>query len=748
MIAEILAWVWTTLVAASYFISNKNLYIYSLNKYFEIPGVLFFTGLIFLLVLGAVFLLTKKINNLRAWHFVALFLILTPLIGTIRFGADTFAIYRGESLEADGKMYIQTGDPVINPEQSRPLAWETYRENFETKSLPSAFLNISLKIFSALAISLIAALIIFSLGFWLAKLLGASGLLVKFGLGSVLLSLLLFLLAKTSFLNETALYIFSGLSLSFSWPAIKELASAANIKVKLQGPSVAILAAILTFLILNMIEVVEPLPGGYDDYSFYLNLPKLLAEHGSYVHSPYPYAFTLIQSFILILSKNLAAVKTFSFLFTALSLAAIFSFFKKFPQKMGGATLALIFISIPTIFIHSYLQLKVELPLFFFSILSISCFYEFIKNKSWKHLFLAGIFTGFAFSIKITAALLAASLIFMLFFRFKVKYLLVLMLGLAIPVLPWAASNLAMNKDLSLAGITLNNNANTPDLHFDELGLNDKTCPLNGATDADYARYSGDYENAVLKYLLLPWDATMSVSAKGFVTNIGFLLLALCPLSIFAFRKKDRLTKIFLAGGLFYWLLWIALGKGVIWYGISGFAYLLIMIALGSELLKNKKILSAIIIVFVSASLFLRTNIFIQRTQVLMPYLSGLANETEYINYQRPNILYMASILNADPNSTIYMSNNAVLKFFVNSNDTRIFFDPYLDSFACLYTKGDDEFVLNALKSAGLDFFILNKAADFSAEYVKEIENKSFDFANKNLQLVINDDSTFIYKIQ
>ena len=300
MILRLASMFWICFVALSYFVTNKSLYIHSFNKYWDVPGILTFGTFIFILIFGLVFLLIRKVQSLKVWHLILLFIILLPIIGTIRFEADTFAMYRGIPLDSEGELYLQTNDPVVNPQQSKAVAWQEYRQYFETKSPQSAFLNIAEKIFVATGFALLVLLIIYTIGFWLSKLIkeGVSPL-IKFGLGTLTLSLILFLLAKTSLLDKNTLAIIAMLGIASSFSALKEIVSILSQKILLGKIESVLLSAILFIFAFNFIEIVEPLPAGYDDYSYYLNLPKLLAEHGAYVHSYYPSAFGLIQSFIL-----------------------------------------------------------------------------------------------------------------------------------------------------------------------------------------------------------------------------------------------------------------------------------------------------------------------------------------------------------------------------------------------------------------------------------------------------------------
>ena len=746
MILQIASLFWITFVGVNYFISNKSFYIYSLNKYTSILGIIFFALSILILFFIVFLLLKKTIKVTKVWHYILLFFFLIPVIGLIRFEIDTFAIYHGPALESEGVILIQPNDPVINPSETKAAVWEEYSAYFETKSAPSAIFNIGWKLFEACGFAFLVSFIVFILGFWPAKVfLKEDSILIKFGIGTVILSILLFFLAKLSLFDKNILIIVSLVIFSFAWQPLKEIYSLINEKVDFRKYETLILSAILFILAMNFLEVIEPLPGGSDDYSLYLNLPKLLAAEGAYVHNFYTYAYGLIQGFILVLSGTIVATKTLSMFFAIGSLIATYNFFKKFTNRNYSALMTLIFICVPTIFIHSYLQLKVELPLYFFSVLALTCLYDFLNKKSYKYIFLAGLFAGFAISIKLTAVLLALSLTAMLFFQFRIKYILLLFLGFTIPILPWAVSNILINKNISLDSFIYDLKTDIS-INYESLGINSTYCTSSITGDPDYERYSENHETPFLKYLLVPWDQTMSVSAKSFVTNISYILLALCPLSIFALRKADKIIKIFFVGALVYWLFWILLAKGVIWYGISGFLFLLILIFISSQFL-NKWIFYSTVIVFILASLFFRTNIFLQRTQIFMPYLSGLADENEYINYQRPGFLYMVDILNKDPEVNIYIYKHSFLKYFVSKNNSRVFFDTYLDTFSCLYQDGNQDSLLQRLKQMGVSYVVLIKSDDFTTPYLIQAEAEAFDFANNKLKLEVTDNSTYVYKV-
>lgn len=763
---------WALFVTASYYVYHKDFFLNSINQYFSFPELLLFITVCLAILSTAIFTLKAK-YKIRIWHLILLILILIPILSSIRFYWDDFYVYEGETLMAGESIYMQTGDPVVNPEISKPEAYSLYKDSFVGIPPLQTLINFSKNILIPIFFTFLMFLGFYGQGSLIEKLLktpklGPKSAFIKIALGTLFSTIALFCIAKLNLLNT---YVLWGLLLLSILSGAKDVLKSKCLSTELKfSNSIWMLLTLSSLLLIfNFIEIAEPLPGGYDDFNVYLNLPNLLMQHEGFIHYSYPYAFSLLQSFALIISNTIVTAKLLVLGFFILSTLLILDFSKKFSSEKTAMLITSAFIFIPSIFIHSYLQTKTEMPLVFLGTLSVYLIYEWFETAKsdigkTKLLILAGLFAGLSFSIKITAILLIISLFIfpLLKFSFKsekqkiLKNILILGFSILIPILPWLVSNVISNKSLEPRLLIFDTQGGGPYFTYEEIGLNPNYCEYSGAADADYARYQSDRSGIFAKYIMLPWDLSMTISQKTLLTNIGFLFLAFLPILIFQTKKlNNNQNKKYLTlalAGLIYWFLWTIIGKGVIWYGFSGFIFLMLALLAAINILEKEKIAKhfacGLLIIFIVLGLILRSNIFVSRTQYSMPYLSGLFDKEGFINYQYPSIRYFLEVLNENPESTILMNNAVNLRYMIEKNDERIVFDQYYEFLDCAFNEKVDDIFKERLQKIGFSFLVLEKhEEDFYTQYIQERENAVFNFANKNLQLIITDNTTYIYEI-
>jgi hypothetical protein len=348
------------------------------------------------------------------------------------------------------------------------------------------------------------------------------------------------------------------------------------------------------------------------------------------------------------------------------------------------------------------------------------------------------------------------------------KILVTSILGFCIllPILPWWGTNLLANQDLSLNSLLTN--FQTPEIvmpvaEYDEISeyeIDTTKCSTSGGADADYDYYTRGSTSGILGFLLTPWDITMNSSHKSLFINISFLFLAFCPLAILGTRKKkDPDKKIWLTltfTGILFWAIWSILGEGAIWYGFSGWIFLLLPLASGIKAMRDhseitKYIMASILVIFLLSGFFLRTSNIITRSGVFTTSAIGLATESQVLESVFPEIPRMAEIVNEDPDSTIYVSENVYFKYLVENNYERVHMDHFIDAYSCIYSQtGSSEEFINYLKASGIDYMMIRHGSpdpNFPALLMALSETLLF-YSSENLEILAGNDTYFLFKIE
>lgn len=729
-----------------------------------------FGGFLFTLIVPLLIKLLK-INRLNILHFLLL-LFLTSIFVNILSLSRGYSVYNGYDIirtETGMKFYeneqigfddivLQNGQFISDEKKSALGLPDQFSASFERLTFVDALVGISTHIGIVYLKLFLILFSIFGAGILPLKLFSRENnlknMIFAFGLGTMVFSLTLFFLARFSYLNFTSVIFVAG---AFFIAGLSQLK---NLLVLIKEASVGkkdittvwliLVYSLSVFLSWNFSEAMEPLPIGFDDASLYLNLPNLIAHFGQLINNNGYYAFSLIQGAAQILDPEGGLKKILIPAFGALSIFPVYLLLREFfNKKYSILGVAVLFLT-PTIFVHNFLQIKVEMPLLFFGTSSIYATLLWIKEKNIKFLALAGLLAGFAFTIKITTTFLIVALIssvalelfstyvgiwvFLFFFTAltftqnfsgerpsivenlflrniflsivcllglfvliksikdkvftckKVLHIIILGFFLMIPVLPWAISNMIENKDFGINSALYNNK-----VEFSIDGLSSYACSNEGFANLDYERYLPGHGGRFLDFLFLPWDLTMTTSAKSIITDLGFLFLAICPAGLFIYEKKKLGS--FALFGIFFWILWGISAKGVIWYGFSGLVFIIILftrsfISLSESNKLSKFSASIAVLIFLSISFFFRSNMFISRTHSFVPYYAGVGTYTNYVDNLYPEYRNIAGILNSDITAKIYLTDNVFIQYFIDENNLRVMRDGYLDVFACLDSNG------------------------------------------------------------
>ncbi len=231
--------------------------------------------------------------------------------------------------------------------------------------------------------------------------------------------------------------------------------------------SLLLLWLLVSYLALNFLTVTRPFPIGWDDLSSYLNRPRLLVSYGHFIYSmtPFDWAYLTSLGFLLFGYNNpVGATASMMVNWSAglLALLAVFLFANTFLGRKKGMLATLLYYSLPLVGHFSFADMKIDNALFMMGALgcfllfvvffpradqeaaaqegaaepavpawraSATAFFArlrgylpFIKKQElhdddrqrirrlitpdgWKYFLLAGIFIGFAFAFKSTAAM-------------------------------------------------------------------------------------------------------------------------------------------------------------------------------------------------------------------------------------------------------------------------------------------------------------------------------------------------------
>jgi len=206
---------------------------------------------------------------------------------------------------------------------------------------------------------------------------------------------------------------------------------------------------LLIILAINFVQILRPIPTGFDALTLYVNLPSIIRDHGALVEGYQPYNWSLLMSLGFSMFNQTEVVLAISTSGGILSLIAMYYLGKNWLNiNINYLLLGIaIFYLTPTIVHQSSKELKVDLGLMFYHLCIIILFVRWYKNQAlslnneeaiedlngqldltnqafsfgfieklfnnkWlqkfrdsqlKYVVLIGLFTGFALGIKLTS---------------------------------------------------------------------------------------------------------------------------------------------------------------------------------------------------------------------------------------------------------------------------------------------------------------------------------------------------------
>ncbi len=208
---------------------------------------------------------------------------------------------------------------------------------------------------------------------------------------------------------------------------------------------------LLIIISLNLVQLMSPMPQGWDALSLYINLPSIIDDYSGLVKGFQPYNWSLFMALGFILFDDTSIAMALSSVSGIMCLVAMYALGKNWLKMDTNSILLalLLFYITPSIAFQSYLDLKVDLGLLFI-ILSVLIIFvkwstlSFTKSKKKKvgtneaatlsestttaerplnkqYIILMGLMTGFALGIKFTTLFTFCSIVAAIWYLYHGK---------------------------------------------------------------------------------------------------------------------------------------------------------------------------------------------------------------------------------------------------------------------------------------------------------------------------------------
>lgn len=291
---------------------------------------------------------------------------------------------------------------------------------------------------SALAVYFIA-LTCYAAGRPLNKLLGIKvkkedRLILDLAVGIMGFVLVLFLLGAVSLLYSFVVFPLMFALLAFQWRDAISFIKTTLVAPIATDKKLNVVGAIAAFLLvatlsINFTALHVPMPPGFDTLTLYANLPSLINQHHALVEGFQPYNWSLLMALGHVLFGSTPITLALSYLGGFLALVAVFVLGKSWLKLSVNANLVAVFSFslIPIFASQMYAELKVDLGMLFFYLVTVILLFNYFKNrkepetekplkgKSWllqnREMLLTGLLTGFSMGIKLTTLYFAFALV-------------------------------------------------------------------------------------------------------------------------------------------------------------------------------------------------------------------------------------------------------------------------------------------------------------------------------------------------
>ena len=252
--------------------------------------------------------------------------------------------------------------------------------------------------------------------------------------GIVLLTLYLFIVSAVGGLNVfTALPVYLSLFVFYK----QSLQFLKNLFWKPLGVDMGFIgwltgSMLVLFVAINYLNLMRPIPTGFDALSLYLNLSHLIAEGQTLISGYQPYNWSVFMSLGYLLSANSSLALSLALLGGLLTLSAVYHLARLWLKPDYALAAAALLYSLPGVVFQSYKDMKTDMGLLFMLLCATIAFvcwlrqsykkraedysYHWWRDHRW--LWLCGGLLGFGLGIKFTTYFLIAAVICTLAYRF------------------------------------------------------------------------------------------------------------------------------------------------------------------------------------------------------------------------------------------------------------------------------------------------------------------------------------------
>ncbi len=473
-------------------------------------------------------------------------------------------------------------------------------------------------------------------------------------------------------------------------PAVERIKSVKK-RVLNTGPNLKIALALLALLFsigfftaLAPPSTTRPGPVDYDSLNYHLLIPKkYVAQHSLeriefLPYDNWPHALEMFYTIPMSLASEASAKLVMLFISFAM-LLGIFSLARRFVPSEKAIIAPLIFASSPVIFLF-FGSAYVDSALAFFVVLSLLALNEWLKEKKWHVLALAGAFAGFAASVKliglISLALITLIAAYYALRKNKTPYIVPFAFFSALFIAPWL-----------IRTFIATGNPIFP-LYYAPLawiGVSPAGTEYFMARWAQGAVASGGGQT-LLNLVLLPWNLTMHGNLFNGIISPLYLMLA--PFLALTLKKTSKFEKILLAFAAIFTIAWFYLYQETRFYApVLAIGAVLMAIAVARfpslESVSNKATLFVMSIAVCIAFLY---------GVSAFPVALGLEAKNAYLNHTLDTYA-PCKFMNGDENVKKVLFYNVEKGYYCNK--------PFVYSFAYDTRAASKDTLLQQLKSDG-----------------------------------------------
>lgn len=430
LLKNILGGLWLAYVIGWYLPSHEY---YGTGLFFwkSFLGLLVIWGL----VIGGILFLSRAKKHLRITPLKGILfaLLMTWLTGTFIYSAINPAVFNspfqmvfqeggnialveeGAELSPGVVPGITRGSTVLDWSHGKDALPETLQELFLTKSIPAFSLSLAFTLIKVMSFWVVLTCLFFTVGATASrqKEWNALRFFQSIGIGMGISMAGLFMLGVLGIMTQLSVKVWIVLLAMFGIRRLKFLLvslkkSHAMVEIsKKNWWVVPVFAMVGLFLSLNIVDAIAPFPVGFDSLTRYHNTPNLLLHYGQLISGIPIYNFELIISLGQFVVGGALWGMQISQWANLMALALLFVLISKYRGGEVALGILALFISLPMVNFLMSIDLKIDLPLLFFSLLAIEATIEWAKQKAHpkqakKSLLYLGLWLGIAFGIKFT----------------------------------------------------------------------------------------------------------------------------------------------------------------------------------------------------------------------------------------------------------------------------------------------------------------------------------------------------------